>query len=109
MKEYLETTLQGKKPSPVQFKYSPSMKSSYAAMHDRQKRGASTQLMTTDPRVKAHNIGHLKKELKVPFNPPHFLSTAYNEKFVDKKGSEEVGALTFEGFSPEPRRARPIG
>ena len=45
----------------------------------------------------------------MPFNPPHMLNTHHNEWFSDKKGTDNVGALTKDGYSPDQRRAKPVG
>ena len=47
---------------------------------------------------KPWNVSVAREQLKVPFEPPRNFSTIYNQSFANRKGSEEVGALTKDGF-----------
>ena len=64
---------------------------------------------TSPQKNKAFNIGDIRQDVKVPFNPPVRYDTMYMDCYADRKGSEEVGALTKEGNSTQPTRKAPKG
>ena len=43
------------------------------------------------------------------YSPPHRFDTMYTDCYADRKGTEEVGALTKEGNSTQPIRKAPKG
>ena len=45
----------------------------------------------------------------MPYEPPRFYGTTTLSTFADKRGHDEVGALTKEGISPNIRFKRPKG
>jgi len=82
------------------------METSYDAQFN-SRMGSS--LNTRTPTNMRLNRGDIRKEVKVPYSPPHRFETIYNDNFADKKGSEEVGALSKEGNTTQPIRKAPKG
>ena len=91
----------------LQFRYNSTMQSSYTAQFDR--RSANGSPVATSPRDKGLNRGTIRQEVKVPYSPPHHFDTIYTDQFADRKGTQEVGAMTKEGNSTQPTRKAPIG
>ena len=45
----------------------------------------------------------------MPYEPPRSFATHYNDSFINRKGSDDVGALTKEGHLTQVRRKAPKG
>ena len=83
------------------------MQSSYTAQNNRTVSGSPA--VGTSPRDKGLNRGTIRQEVKVPYSPPQNYDTIYSDQFADRKGSEEVGASTKDGFSTQPTVKAPKG
>lgn len=107
MNQYLEQN-QSKR-APIQFKYSKHvMQSVYSSeyLNPSLSRDGSNS-PTPQKRTKPFNKGCERQALLMPFNPPRNFSTIYTENFLNRKGSDEVGALTKNGYVSQPRRKAP--
>ena len=83
------------------------MQSSYTAQFNRSINGSPA--VTSSPKDKGINRSTIRQEVKVPYSPPHHFDTIYTDQFADRKGTEEVGAMTKEGNSTQPTRKAPVG
>lgn len=92
--------------NPILFKYSKQMKSTYSSNHIQNRDGEKSE---SPPRTAAYNMTKMMQEVKVPYSPPNNHITAYQNNFLNRKGTEEVGSLTPTGHNPEPRRKAPKG
>ena len=60
--------------------------------------------------MQANNRGNLREMLRINQEKPLFTKTMYGNAFMNRKGSDVVGALDAEGRNPDGlRRVAPLG
>jgi len=60
-------------------------------------------------KVKPFHVGGARNDLRIPYEPPRSFSTMYSNSFANRKGSDDVGALTKEGKMTQARLKAPKG
>mmetsp|Transcript_22805 Transcript_22805/g.30410 ORF Transcript_22805/g.30410 Transcript_22805/m.30410 type:complete len:161 (-) Transcript_22805:829-1311(-) len=72
----------------LQYKYNPSIKSSY---------GATYYSSSAQKRQAVFNLDAERRQLKVPYKPPKSFMTTNKANLIDSKGTGMIGAMTAEG------------
>lgn len=72
----------------LQFKYNPSIKSSY---------GANFANSSAHKRQAQFNLDNERRQLKVPYKPPGTFTTTNGANLINSKGTGMIGAMTSDG------------